>query len=109
MKFTFAHNNFNVTDLDKSLKFYEEALDPSSGPDFFPLIAACSFSKTAAVLASFFLCSISDAILTCSEMISTIPVMPAIVVNHTAIIFDFFFFSSSLVSRVQENSFTKDG
>ena len=25
MKFTFAHNNFNVTDLDKSLKFYEEA------------------------------------------------------------------------------------
>ena len=26
MKFTFAHNNFNVTDLDKSLKFYEEAL-----------------------------------------------------------------------------------
>ena len=26
MKFTFAHNNFNVTDLDKSLRFYEEAL-----------------------------------------------------------------------------------
>lgn len=26
MKFTFAHNNFNVTDLDKSLKFYENAL-----------------------------------------------------------------------------------
>ena len=26
MKFTFAHNNFNVTDLEKSLKFYEEAL-----------------------------------------------------------------------------------
>ena len=26
MKFTFAHNNFNVIDLDKSLKFYEEAL-----------------------------------------------------------------------------------
>ena len=26
MKFTFAHNNFNVMDLDKSLKFYEEAL-----------------------------------------------------------------------------------
>ena len=26
MKFTFAHNNFNVLDLDKSLKFYEEAL-----------------------------------------------------------------------------------
>ncbi|MDF2686530.1 MAG: Lactoylglutathione lyase and related lyase [Clostridia bacterium] len=26
MKFAFAHNNFNVTDLDKSLKFYEEAL-----------------------------------------------------------------------------------
>ena len=26
MKFTFAHNNFNVIDPDKSLKFYEEAL-----------------------------------------------------------------------------------
>ncbi|MGN1170745.1 MAG: VOC family protein, partial [Lachnospiraceae bacterium] len=26
MKFTFAHNNFNVTNLEKSLKFYEEAL-----------------------------------------------------------------------------------
>ena len=26
MKFKFAHNNFNVKDLDKSLKFYEEAL-----------------------------------------------------------------------------------
>lgn len=26
MKFTFAHNNFNVLDLDKSLKFYQEAL-----------------------------------------------------------------------------------
>lgn len=26
MKFTFAHNNFNVTDLDKSLAFYEQAL-----------------------------------------------------------------------------------
>lgn len=26
MTFTFAHNNFNVKDLDKSLKFYEEAL-----------------------------------------------------------------------------------
>ncbi|OGS08612.1 MAG: lactoylglutathione lyase [Elusimicrobia bacterium RIFOXYA12_FULL_51_18] len=26
MKFTFAHNNFNVLDLDKSLKFYKEAL-----------------------------------------------------------------------------------
>ncbi|XOQ52248.1 MAG: Lactoylglutathione lyase [Succiniclasticum sp.] len=26
MKFTFAHNNFNVLDLDKSLRFYEEAL-----------------------------------------------------------------------------------
>ena len=26
MKFTFAHNNFNVRDLDKSLAFYEEAL-----------------------------------------------------------------------------------
>lgn len=27
MKFTFAHNNFNVLDLEKSLKFYQEALD----------------------------------------------------------------------------------
>ena len=26
MKFTFAHNNFNVMDLEKSLKFYAEAL-----------------------------------------------------------------------------------
>ena len=26
MTFKFAHNNFNVKDLDKSLKFYEEAL-----------------------------------------------------------------------------------
>lgn len=26
MKFTFAHNNLNVVDMEKSLKFYEEAL-----------------------------------------------------------------------------------
>ena len=26
MEFTFAHNNFNVLNLDKSLKFYEQAL-----------------------------------------------------------------------------------
>ena len=26
MEFTFAHNNFNVRDLDKSLAFYKEAL-----------------------------------------------------------------------------------
>lgn len=26
MKFTFAHNNLNVYDLDKSLAFYKEAL-----------------------------------------------------------------------------------
>jgi len=26
MKFTFAHNNINVLNLEKSLKFYEEAL-----------------------------------------------------------------------------------
>ncbi len=26
MTFRFIHNNFNVTDLDRSLKFYEEAL-----------------------------------------------------------------------------------
>lgn len=26
MKFTFAHNNINVTDLDNSLQFYEKAL-----------------------------------------------------------------------------------
>lgn len=26
MKFTFAHNNINVLDLDKSIRFYEEAL-----------------------------------------------------------------------------------
>ena len=27
MKFTFCHNNQNVLDLEKSLKFYKEALD----------------------------------------------------------------------------------
>lgn len=27
MNFTFAHNNFNVLDLEKSLKFYAEALN----------------------------------------------------------------------------------
>lgn len=27
MKFTFAHNNLNIYDLDKSLAFYQEALD----------------------------------------------------------------------------------
>ena len=26
MKFKFAHNNLNVYDLEKSIKFYEEAL-----------------------------------------------------------------------------------
>ena len=26
MTFTFAHNNFNVLDLEKSLNFYREAL-----------------------------------------------------------------------------------
>ena len=26
MQFTFAHNNFNVRDLDRSLAFYQEAL-----------------------------------------------------------------------------------
>ena len=26
MEFTFAHNNFNVLDLEKSLKFYKDAL-----------------------------------------------------------------------------------
>lgn len=26
MKFTFLHNNFNVLDLEKSLKFYQDAL-----------------------------------------------------------------------------------
>lgn len=26
MQFTFAHNNFNVRDLDKSLTFYQKAL-----------------------------------------------------------------------------------
>ena len=27
MRFAFAHNNFNVRDLEKSLAFYQEALD----------------------------------------------------------------------------------
>ena len=26
MQFRFAHNNFNVRDLERSLKFYDEAL-----------------------------------------------------------------------------------
>lgn len=26
MQFSFAHNNFNVRDLDRSLSFYKEAL-----------------------------------------------------------------------------------
>ena len=30
MQFTFAHNNFNVADLDASLAFYEKALGPVS-------------------------------------------------------------------------------
>lgn len=39
MKFQFAHNNFNVLDLEKSLKFYDEALGFKSarkleGPGF---------------------------------------------------------------------------
>lgn len=39
MKFQFAHNNFNVLDLERSLKFYEEALGFKSarkleGPGF---------------------------------------------------------------------------
>lgn len=29
MKFTFAHNNFNVLDMEKSLAFYKEALQLS--------------------------------------------------------------------------------
>ncbi len=38
MKFTFSHNNLNVLDLEKSLKFYKEALGLSEarrkeGPD----------------------------------------------------------------------------
>ena len=31
MKFIFAHNNFNVLNLQKSLKFYKEALNLSEG------------------------------------------------------------------------------
>jgi lactoylglutathione lyase len=27
MRFTFSHNNFNVTDLDRSIAFYAQALD----------------------------------------------------------------------------------
>ena len=39
MKFQFAHNNFNVIDLERSLKFYEEELGfkparKSDGPAF---------------------------------------------------------------------------
>ena len=32
MKFTFAHNNLNVYDLDKSLAFYQEALGSPGCP-----------------------------------------------------------------------------
>lgn len=31
MKFTMVHNNFNVRDLDKSIKFYEDALGLKPG------------------------------------------------------------------------------
>ncbi|EFM38541.1 glyoxalase family protein [[Eubacterium] yurii subsp. margaretiae ATCC 43715] len=31
MEFKFAHNNFNVLDLEKSMKFYEEALGFKEG------------------------------------------------------------------------------
>ena len=31
MKFKMVHNNFNVRDLEKSIKFYEEALDLKPG------------------------------------------------------------------------------
>lgn len=36
MKFKFAHNNFNVLDLEKSLAFYKEALDLSEVRRFEP-------------------------------------------------------------------------
>ena len=31
MEFKFAHNNFNVLDLEKSMKFYQEALGFKEG------------------------------------------------------------------------------
>lgn len=34
MKFKFAHNNFNVLDLEKSLRFYEEALGLKAASSF---------------------------------------------------------------------------
>ena len=34
MKFSFAHNNINVKDLDKSLAFYKEALLLEESPPF---------------------------------------------------------------------------
>ena len=36
MKFTFAHNNINVLDLEKSLAFYEEALGLTRGREIKP-------------------------------------------------------------------------
>lgn len=36
MEFTFAHNNFNVLDLEKSLAFYKEALNLKEARRFEP-------------------------------------------------------------------------
>ena len=41
MKFKMVHNNFNVRDLEKSIKFYEEALDLKPGRRIEP--ADCAF------------------------------------------------------------------
>lgn len=49
MTFTFAHNNFNVRDLDKSLAFYKEAL------------GLCEISRKTAEDGSFVLVFLGDA------------------------------------------------
>ena len=52
MKFTFAHNNLNVTDLTASLTFYQKALDLTecnrfSAPDGSFILAFLSDGQTA--------------------------------------------------------------
>ena len=54
MKFTMVHNNFNVRDLDKSIKFYEDALGLKPGRRIEPADGSLKsyIWKTAAVIIS---------------------------------------------------------
>ena len=47
MKFRFAHNNFNVLDLEKSVRFYQEALSSRRSGGRRPPTAASSSSSSA--------------------------------------------------------------